>query len=302
MKRLLPACLLVVLVLSLAVVPGLAADNKVIGVSLLTREHQFYRDLEAGLKNEAAKYGYELIVVAGEFDSGRQAAQLDDFISKKVDAIIVAPCDSKAVGSSIAEANKAKIPVFTVDIANLSTQGRVITHVASDNVEGGRQAGRLMAKALGGEGKVIVINHPGITSVLDRVAGFKEVLAKYPKMRIVADVPAWGQREKAMAVMEDMLLRAPDVDGVFGINDDSALGAVAAIEAAGKLGKIVVVGYDATPEAKEAIKAGKIYGDAIQYPVKIGTYAIDAIADHFAGKSVPAVIPVEVGTWTKDSK
>lgn len=302
MRRLFLVWLVVALLLGLAASPGFAAAKKVIGVSLLTREHQFYRDLESGLKNQAAKYGYELLVVAGEFDSGRQAAQLDDFISKKVDAIILAPCDSKAVGSSIAEANKANIPVFTVDIANLSTQGKVVCHIASDNTEGGRQAGQLMVKALGGEGKVVVINHPGVTSVLDRVAGFREVLAKYPKMKIIADVPAWGQREKAMAVMEDMLLRVPDVDGVFGINDDSALGAVAAIEGAGKLGKIVVVGYDATPEAKDAIKAGKIYGDAIQYPVKIGTYAMDAIADYFAGKPVPAVIPVEVGAWTKDSK
>lgn len=302
MRRLVMVCVLVALVLGVVLVPSLAADKKVIGVTLLTREHQFYRDLEAGLRSEAAKYGYELIVVAGEFDSGKQAAQLEDFIAKKVDAIIVAPCDSKAVGSSIAEANKAKIPVFTVDIANLSTQGKVVCHVASDNVEGGRQAGRLMAKALDGKGKIVVINHPGITSVLDRVAGFKEVLAKYPGMRIIADVPAWGQREKAMSVMEDMLLKVPDVDGVFGINDDSALGAVAAIEAAGKLGKIIVVGYDATPEAKEAIKAGKIYGDAIQYPVKIGNYAINAIADYFAGKKVPETVPVEVGTWTKDSK
>lgn len=302
MKKLFVVFLLTALVLSLTVATGVAADKKVIGVTLLTREHQFYRDLESGLKTEAAKFGYELIVVAGEFDPGRQAAQLEDFIAKKVDAIVLAPCDSKAVGSSIAEANKVKIPVFTVDIANLSPQGKVVCHIASDNVEGGRQAGRLMVKALNGAGKIVVINHPGITSVLDRVAGFNEILAKYPKMKVIADVPAWGQREKAMSVMEDMLLKVPDVDGVFGINDDSALGAVAAIEAAGKLGKIIVVGYDATPEAKDAIKAGKIYGDAIQYPVKIGTYAIKAIVDYFAGKQVPATIPVEVGTWTKDSK
>ncbi|MCL4514714.1 MAG: substrate-binding domain-containing protein [Firmicutes bacterium] len=301
-KRLAMVFLVTALLLSMAFAGNVLAAGKVIGVTLLTREHQFYRDLEAGLNSEAAKYGYKLTVVAGEFDPAKQAAQIEDFIAKKVDAIILAPCDSKAVGSSVAEANKAGIPVFTVDIANLSSQGKVVSHIASDNVEGGRQAGELMVKALKGEGKIVVINHPGITSVLDRVAGFREVIASYPKMKIIADVPAWGQRDKAMAVMEDMLLKVPDVDGVFGINDDSALGAVAAIEAAGKIGKIFVVGYDATPEAKQAIKDGKIYGDAIQYPTRIGVLAIQTINDHFAGKKVPAVVPVEVGAWTRDSK
>ncbi len=301
-KRLAMLFLVTALLLSMVLVGNVLAAGKVIGVTLLTREHQFYRDLEAGLNSEAAKYGYKLMVVAGEFDPAKQAAQIEDFIAKKVDAIILAPCDSKAVGSSVAEANKAGIPVFTVDIANLSSQGKVVSHIASDNVEGGRQAGELMVKALKGEGKIVVINHPGITSVLDRVAGFREVIARYPRMKIIADVPAWGQRDKAMAVMEDMLLKVPDVDGVFGINDDSALGAVAAIEAAGKIGKIFVVGYDATPEAKQAIKDGKIYGDAIQYPTRIGVLAIQTINDHFAGKKVQAVVPVEVGAWTRDSK
>ncbi len=303
MRRLICLVVVAMLVVGVMSVQGALAANKVIGVTLLTREHQFYRDLEAGLRSEAAKHGFELQIVAGEFDFGKQAAQIDDFVSKKVDALIIAPCDSLAVGSSIVEANKAGIPVFTVDIMNLSPQGKVVCAVQSDNVEGGRQAGRLMAQALQGKGgKVVIINHPGVTSVLDRVQGFRDVIAEHPEIKIIADVPAWGQRDRAMAAMEDILLRVPDVAGVFGINDDSALGAVAAIESAGKLGKIVVVGYDATPEAKDAIKAGKIYGDAIQYPTLIGVKAIQAVADNFAGKKVPEKINVEVGVWTKDSK
>jgi ribose transport system substrate-binding protein len=97
-----------------------------------------------------------------------------------------------------------------------------------------------------------------------------------------------------------MLLKVPDVQGVFGINDDSALGALAAVEAAGM--KVTIVGYDATPEAKKAIADGKLYGDAIQYPAKIGELAIRTIADYFAGKTVPSVVPVPVGSWTKENK
>jgi ribose transport system substrate-binding protein len=277
-----------------------AAGQKTIGVSLLTQEHQFYHGLESGLQSEADKHAYKLIITTGEYDPAKQAAQLENFISLKVDAIILAPCDSKATGSTIVKANKARIPVFTIDIANMSSQGKVVSHIASDNKEGGRQAALLLVKALDAKGKVVIINHPGITSVLDRVVGFKDEMEKYPGIQIIADVPAWGQRDRAMAIMEDILLKLPDVNGVFGINDECTLGALAATEAAGK--KIMIVGYDATPEARKAIAEGKIYGDAIQYPVKIGSLAIQTIASYFAGKKVPEVVPVPVGTWTKESR
>ncbi len=305
MRRVLAITAVTLLVAALFAGTALAA-TKTIGVTLLTREHQFYRDLEAGMREAARQLGFELIIVSGEFDLARQAAQIEDFISRKVDAIVVCPVDSRGIGSSIVEANKAGIPVFTADIANLSGQGKVVSHIASDNVEGGRQAARLMVEALQKAGKkeakIVIINHPGITSVLDRVKGFREVMAQYPQYRILADVPGWGQRDKAMAVMEDILVRLPDVDGVFGINDDSALGALAAIEAAGKAGQIIIVGYDATPEAKAAVEAGKIYGDAIQYPDKIGRLTIETIGRYFRGEQVPEVIPVEVGQYKKGSK
>jgi ribose transport system substrate-binding protein len=276
------------------------AGQRTIGVSLLTRVHQFYLGLESGMQSEADRRGYKLIIATGEYDPVKQAAQMKEFVAARVDAIVLAPCDSKVVGGSIADANRAKIPVFTVDIANTSSQGKVVSHIASDNKEGGRQAALLLVKALDSKGKVVIINHPGITSVLDRVGGFKEEMAKYPGIQIIADVPAWGQRDRAMAIMEDILLQLPDVNGVFGINDDCTLGALAATEAAGK--KIMIVGYDATPEARKAIAEGKIYGDAIQYPVKIGSLAIQTIAGYFAGKKVPEIVPVPVGTWTKESR
>ncbi len=283
--------------LALAPVEG-QAKGKVIGVSLLTLQHQFYQDLKAGLEQKAKENGYELVVTAGEFDPAKQANQLDDFIVKKVDAIIVAPCDSAGVGASIEQANKAGIPVFTADIASTSATGKVVSHVASDNYLGGKKAGELMVKALGGQGDVVLITHPGVTSVIDRVRGFKDVVAKAKGIRILAEVPAWGQRAKAASVMEDMLVKLPNLKGVFGINDDSALGALAAVEAAGKAGKIAIVGYDATPEARDAMKKGFLYGDTIQYPKQIGELTMGAVKDHFGGKKVSAVIPVEVGVFT----
>ena len=151
-------------------------STKTIGVTLLTRAHVFYKDLEEGLKTEAAKNGYELIVTAGDFDLGKQSNQIEDFITRKVDAIIVCPVDSRGVGPAIKKANDAKIPVFTADIA--SQEGEIVSHIASDNVAGGKLAGEYLTKVLHGKGKVAIIGQPTETSVLDRTQGFKEVIAK----------------------------------------------------------------------------------------------------------------------------
>ncbi|MDE2482165.1 MAG: substrate-binding domain-containing protein [bacterium] len=280
--------------------PGAGGTAMTIGVSIQNREAQFYQDMESGMKSEAAKYGYKLIVVDASRDNAKQQSQVEDFISNKVGAIVLTPYDSTAIGSAIAEANNAKIPVFTADIASTSKRGTVVAHIASDNVQGGEQAGKLMCAAVGKSGTVAIIDEPEVTSVQDRVKGFKQALAAgCPGVKVVADVDAGGQRDKANSDMSDLLQSNPHLSGVFGINDDSALGALTAVRAAGLNGKIAIVGYDATPEARAAIKAGDMYGDAIQYPEKIGELTIDTIHDYFAGKKPPAVVHVNVGSFTK---
>jgi ribose transport system substrate-binding protein len=274
---------------------------KTIGVSIQDLEAQFYQQMEAGMKSEAAKFGYKVTFVDASRDSARQQSQVEDFISRKVDAIILTPYDSQAIGSAIVAANDAKIPVFTADIANASSQGSVISHVASNNVQGGQQAGALMCAAVHNSGSVAIIDEPEVTSVQDRVKGFRMALAqKCPDVKVVADVDSGGTRTKANADTGDVLQRYKDLKGIFGINDDSALGAVAAIQAAGLKG-IAVVGYDASPEARTAIKSGSMVGDAIQHPDVIGAKTIDVIHDYFSGKTVPARIDVPVGTYTKAS-
>jgi len=273
---------------------------RTIGVTLLTVQHQFYQDLRAGLEEAAAERGYKVVVNSAEFDPARQADQIDQLIVQKVDALVVCPCDSKSVGAGILAANEAGIPVFTADIASTSPIGKVTSHIASDNVAGGRAAARLMVDALGGAGKVAILSHPEVASVTDRVNGFKEEIAQHADIEVVAELSANGKRDKAVRVMEDLLQSHPDLAGVFGINDDSALGALAAIEAAGKVGQIKIVGYDATPEARSRIEDGGIYGDVIQHPRQIGRLTIGAIHDYFEGRTPPPVIPVEVGTFMGD--
>jgi ribose transport system substrate-binding protein len=277
-----------------------ASGTKTIGVSIQNREAQFYQSMEAGMKAEAAKYGYSLVVVDANRDNAKQQSQVEDFISNKVDAIVLTPYDSTAIGSAIVEANKANIPVFTADIASTSKIGTVVAHIASDNVQGGMQAAKLICKAVGPNGTVAILDEPEVTSVQDRVKGFKAGLAAgCPGVTVVSDVDAGGERAKADSSMSDVLQSNPNVKGVFGINDDSALGAVSAIKAAGMTGKIAVVGYDATPEAQAAIKAGTMYGDAIQYPDKIGALTIDTIHSYFAGNTPQKVVHVPVGTYTR---
>lgn len=277
-----------------------SAPLKTVGVSLLTLQHQFYQELRAGLESTASEYGYHMVIVSAEFDSSRQANQIDEFIVQKVAAIVVCPCDSKSVGASIAAANQANIPVFTADIANLSAIGKVVSHIASDNVQGGREAAKLLAKAVGDKGMVAILSHPEVASVSDRVRGFKEELAQHPDISIVAELSAEGKRDRAVRVTEDLLQSFPKLNGIFAINDDTALGALATIESAGKDGKVQIVGYDATPEARSKITRRTIYGDVIQNPKRIGELTMRTIHDSFNGKSPPAVIPVEVGTYTGD--
>lgn len=267
--------------------------EKVIGVSLLTRQHDFYKDLEAGLVEEAAKHGYRLNIQAGEFDASKQANQIENFIVQKVDAIIACPCDSAAIGSVLDKAQQAGIPVFTADIS--AQKGQVVCHVASDNVQGGRLAAREMAKYVKDGDKVFIIDHPVVASVQDRTRGFMEELKKiYPNIQITAQ-PGEGKRDKAMQVMESMISK--DFKGVFGINDDSALGALSAIKAAGKT-DVAIIGYDATPEARKAIQGGScLKADVIQKPALIGTTTIQMISKHFKGETVPAVVPVDVGIF-----
>ena len=277
-----------------------SASGKTIGVSIQNREAQFYQDMESGMKAEAAKYGYALVVVDASRDNTKQQSQVEDFISQKVAAIVLTPYDSQAIGSAIAEANKASIPVFTADIASTSKDGTVVSHIASDNVQGGGQAAKLMCAGIPGKtGSVAIIDEPEVTSVQDRVKGFKAGLAAgCPGVKVVADIDGGGERAKANNSMEDILQSHKDLKGVFGINDDSALGAAKAIEAAGLKGKVIVIGYDATPEARTAIKDGSMYGDAIQHPDQIGSKTIDAINSYFAGTKPPAKISVPVGTYT----
>jgi ribose transport system substrate-binding protein len=277
-----------------------ATTRPQIGVTLLTEAHVFYQDLQKGMRAAADSLGMDLHVVAGEWDLARQTSQVENFITQKMNAIIVAPVDSRGIVSAIEEANRAGIPVFTVDIA--AAGGHVTSHIASDNEQGGRLVGEYLATLLGGKGNIAILDQPTLASVIDRVRGFREALARYPGIHIVA-APAVerGLRDVAKNKTDNLLQSHPELNAIFGSNDDCALGALASVRAAGR-SNIIIVGFDATPEARAAISGGgPLKADAIQHPEVIGRRAIETVYRALHGDSVPPFVGIPVGIVDQDS-
>jgi ribose transport system substrate-binding protein len=270
-----------------------AKKQLTVGVTLLTEEHPFYRELKAAFIEQCKVRGLKPMILSCNMDLPTQTSQVENFITQRVDAMVVCPAESAGIAGAVRKANNAGIPVFTADIA--AQGGKIVSHIASDNVAGGELAGDYMAKLLGGKGDIAIVNHPVVQSVQDRVKGFKEAIAKYPGIKIVDDQAAEGKRDLAVTVTENILQKHAKLNGIFAINDSTALGALAAIDQSGRK-NIVLVGYDGDPEARTKILAGTaLKADAVQYPREIGKATANAVADYLEGKKVPAYVPVKVG-------
>ena len=277
-----------------------------IGVSLLTLTNPFFKEIGDNISRVAAKQGYSVVVVSGDFDVAKQQNQIKDFIVKKVSAIVLSPCDSKSIGPAIQEANDAGIPVFTCDIKSLAPGAKVVAHFATDNYQGGKMAGQAMIEALGDAGgRIAILDAKQIESCLLRVKGFKEVIESHNAAKkggaieIVAELPSDGQKERGYKSAEDCLQAHGDLSGIFAINDPSALGAVAAVEKAGKADQIKIIGFDGQSDGRKAIKEGKIYADPIQFPDQIGTKTMQTILSYFEGDRVPAEILIPTALYRK---
>jgi ribose transport system substrate-binding protein len=268
--------------------------QKRIGVTLLTKEHEFYRQLESGLQSEARRQGYALLVTSGDFDLAKQQAEIDNFIVQRVDAIIVCPVDSRGIAPAIERAKAAGIPVFSADIRAYGVT--VVSHVGSNNLEGGRLAAQFLTRAIGDSGSVGIIGQPEVQTGLDRETGFTSELARHPRVRLVASLSGGGVRDRALKAAEDMLQAHANLSGIFAINDESALGALAAARAGGRTAaNFTIVGFDATPEAVAAITAiTPLKADVAQEPAQMGVEAIDAVAHYLAKQPVDSVITVPV--------
>ena len=278
-------------------------EQGTIGVSVLTLTNPFFKVIADNMVQEAAKHQYEVIVVSGDRDAKKQSDQIDDFIVKGVSAIVLNPCDSMSVGPAIRRANEAGIPVFTNDIKCEAEAVEVVCHIATDNYQGGKLAGQAMVKLLGeAGGKIAILHFPQAESCQRRVQGFTEIIAAHnsetpsEKIEIVATLDGGGARDEGFNAAKDALEANPDLAAIFAINDPSALGAYAALEAASKTDQVKIIAFDGQLTGKQAILEGKIVCDPIQFPDRMGRTTIEMIIKHFNGEEVPreVLIPSEL--------
>jgi len=284
--------------------PQPASARGTIGVSLLTLDNPFFKVIGDHITAEGKKNGYETSVVSADKDPARQGNQIKDFIVKKVSAIVLSPCDSKASVAVIQEANAAGIPVFTVDIPCNEPGVKIVTQIATDNYGGGKEAGQAMIEALGeAGGKIAVLHFKQAESCILRVKGFREVIDAHnasgkAKIDIVTELESGGAKDMGFKAAEDALQAHADLRGVFAINDPAALGARAALEKAGKT-QVLIVGFDGQPEGKQAIKEGRIYADPIQFPDKMGVRIVEAIVRHSKGETLPPQMLIPTSLYRK---
>lgn len=266
------------------------------GLALSTLNNPFFVTLRNGAQQATKAAGASLVVADGRDDAQTQADEVQNFITRKVSVIILNPVDSAAIVRSVKAANKAGIPVITVDRS--SDGGKVVTHIASDNVLGGKLAGKLLFRLIGKQGDVGQLEGiAGTSAARDRGKGFKLALQETKGVRLAASQTASFNRDQGFTVAQNIIQANPNLKGIFAQNDEMALGAVKAAKQAGK--KLVIVGFDAVADALAAIKAGSMAGTVAQQPALMGQLAVRSAAKIAAGKSVPAKQPVPVKLVTK---
>lgn len=247
--------------------PTQAAQKKIVfGLSISSLSMPWQKLLTDTSVKEIEKVGGQSIVLDAQGKVDKQTSSIEDLITKKVDIILLNAFDGKAVVPAVEEANKAKIPVIAT--SRRVEGGTVAQFISADNVKGGAIAAQLLAKKIQGKAEIALIEGtPGNSSSTDRTTGFTKEIASHPDLSLVYQRPANFARDTALNLTEDLLQAHPNVKGIFYENDDMAIGGLQAIEAAGKLGKIVVVGYDGIKEGMQNIKSGRldatIYNDAI---------------------------------------
>ena len=267
----------------------------VIGASISTLNNPFFVSLEAGINGLAEENGSKVISVDAQDDTAKQTNDIDDLIQQGVDILLINPVDSAAIAPAVEAANSAGIPVITIDRS--SEGGQVVTLVASDNVAGGEMAAEYIAEISGKNANTVQLEGtPGASATRERGEGFANIAES--SLNLLDSQTANFDRAEGLTVMENMLQAHTDIKAVFAQNDEMALGAIEAIEAAGLTGKIQVVGFDGTEDGLAAVEAGTLSATVAQQPEEMGKLAIQAAYDYFAGKTVEKYIasPLELIT------
>lgn len=274
--------------------PAMAEGTLALVVSTLN--NPFFVTLKEGAEAKAEELGYTLLVLDSQNDPAKELANVEDVLNKDIALLLINPTDSDAVRSAIRAADRAGVPVVTLDRG--SNGADVTSHVASDNVQGGEMAGNLLAEVLAGSGKIVELQGvPGTSAARDRGDGFHAAIDAVEGLTIVASQAADFDRTKGLNVMENILQAQPDVDAVFAHNDEMALGAIKAIEGSGR--DIIVVGFDGTDDAVAAVNEGSMLATVAQQAAMIGSIGVETAHAILSGETVAEYSPVPLQLITK---
>ncbi len=231
-------------------------------------------------------------------DVTRQLDQIDNFIAQKVRAIVVVPVDYEGITPGIERANKAGIPVVTL---NIQAKGGKSTFVGSKNIDAGRMQGEFMAKALPQGAKVLYLQGtPGLYHSMEREQGFMAALKARKDVSVLSSLSGNYSRAEGMKITEDWVQRYPKFDAIVAANDQMALGALQALKTAGRKG-VLISGIDGTADAKTAIKAGEMAQSVLQNGQAQAQGAFKVLTELKAGKAAPADVLVPFESITKDN-
>lgn len=283
-------------VLLSATVSANALAKETIALVVSTLNNPFFVSLKEGAQKEADKLGYNLVVLDSQNNPAKELANVQDLSVRGTKLLLINPTDSDAVGNAVKMANQANIPVITLD--RIAAQGKVVSHVASDNRLGGKMAGDYIAKQLGDSAKIIELaGIAGTSAARERGEGFKTA-ADAHKFVVLASQPADFDRTRGLNVMQNLLTAHPDVQAVFAQNDEMALGAMRALQTTGK-SDVVVVGFDGTADGVKAVQGGKLAATVAQQPEQIGVIGVQTADKVLKGQQVQAVNPVDLKLVTK---
>jgi len=271
----------------------MAQDTLAMVVSTLN--NPFFVTMKEGAEAKAKTLGYKLIVLDSQNDPSKELANVEDLTVRGVKAILINPTDSDAVSNAIRMANRSGIPVLTLDRG--ASRGKVVSHIASDNVAGGEMAGQYISDTIGANATVIQLEGiAGTSAARERGQGFMQAVDKN-KMNLLASQPADFDRTKGLNVMENMLAANPNVQAVFAQNDEMALGALRAVQASGK--DVLIVGFDGTEDGIAAVNRGILGATIAQQPGLIGALGIETADKVLKGLSVEKNIAVPLKVITK---
>lgn len=264
-------------------------EELIFGASFYSMNNPHWIDWSKGLTEATEKKGDKLIITDAQDDLGKQIADVEDLVTQKVDAIFIAPYDSKGIKPALEAAKEANIPVVIMDIP-VEDENLVTATVSTDNYLAGKILGEKMVEEMGGHAKVGLIDYSIVNTAVQRTKGFFDVMKNNPDMQIVARQEGMASTELGMEVMEGFLQSNPEINAVFASNDMSGLGAVSAVEAA-KRSNIKIFSVDGNRDALKAIKEGKLTGTAAQFPRKMGNIAVENAYKIIAGENIEK--------WTK---